>query len=165
VIKTIVEQHQASDVSCSPCCETSKRRIDACPTTRLPSSRSRVAAAFEDAAGTPFTRLTPDRAREIVAGIRVGRAVKALLGPPGDGRNASPHIQAEVQNHIRRRGPVFFSPHTPGETLARMLELSSLDVIEMVKRSGLRGRGGAGFPTGQKWASCRSTDEVVRSSP
>jgi len=156
---------------------------------------ARVAAAFEDAAGTPFgsttadraiglyttscigmcdqepaalvngvvfTRLSPDRAREIVAGIRAGRPVKELLGPPGDGRNASPHIQAEVQNHIRRRGPVFFSPHTPGEALARMLELSSLDVIEMVKRSGLRGRGGAGFPTGQKWAYCRSTDAESR---
>src|SRR4030042_1017041 len=27
-------------------------------------------------------------------------------------------------------------------------------VIEEVKRSGLRGRGGAGFPTGQKWEFC-----------
>jgi NADH-quinone oxidoreductase subunit F len=29
------------------------------------------------------------------------------------------------------------------------------EIIEEVKRSGLRGRGGAGFPTGSKWESCR----------
>ena len=29
-------------------------------------------------------------------------------------------------------------------------------VIEMVKASGLRGRGGAGFPTGKKWEFCRA---------
>jgi NADH-quinone oxidoreductase subunit F len=29
--------------------------------------------------------------------------------------------------------------------------LTPNDVIEMVKASGLRGRGGAGFPTGMKW--------------
>ena len=31
-------------------------------------------------------------------------------------------------------------------------ELSPADVIEQVKESGLRGRGGAGFSTGQKWS-------------
>jgi NADH-quinone oxidoreductase subunit F len=31
-------------------------------------------------------------------------------------------------------------------------ELSPDDLIEMVKKSGLRGRGGAGFPAGMKWA-------------
>jgi len=29
-------------------------------------------------------------------------------------------------------------------------------IIEAVKKSGLRGRGGGGFPTGKKWATCRA---------
>ncbi len=31
-------------------------------------------------------------------------------------------------------------------------EMSPADVIDTVKASGLRGRGGAGFPTGLKWS-------------
>jgi len=42
------------------------------------------------------------------------------------------------------------------EALAKVLdEMSPEEVIEEVKRSGLRGRGGGGFPTGRKWESCR----------
>ena len=38
-----------------------------------------------------------------------------------------------------------------------LTELEPEEIIEEVKRSGLRGRGGGGFPTGVKWASCRHT--------
>ena len=31
-------------------------------------------------------------------------------------------------------------------------------IIDAIKKSGLRGRGGAGFPTGRKWESCRNAD-------
>jgi NADH:ubiquinone oxidoreductase subunit F (NADH-binding)/(2Fe-2S) ferredoxin len=41
-------------------------------------------------------------------------------------------------------------------TLARVLSnLKEEQVIEEIKNSGLRGRGGAGFPTGVKWKFCR----------
>ncbi len=42
------------------------------------------------------------------------------------------------------------------QALRRVLaEMTPQDVIEEIKRSGLRGRGGAGFPTGVKWDFCR----------
>ena len=40
-----------------------------------------------------------------------------------------------------------------GQGLRRALDMDPADVREEVRRSGLRGRGGAGFPTGVKWAS------------
>jgi len=37
------------------------------------------------------------------------------------------------------------------QALAKALQMGPKEVIEEVKKSGLRGRGGAGFPTGLKW--------------
>ncbi len=44
-----------------------------------------------------------------------------------------------------------FEAHGGGKGLARAFELGPAGVIEEVTKSGLRGRGGAGFPTGIKW--------------
>ena len=38
-----------------------------------------------------------------------------------------------------------------------LFEMTPEQVIDEVKRSGLRGRGGAGFPTGLKWEFCRNS--------
>jgi NADH:ubiquinone oxidoreductase subunit F (NADH-binding)/(2Fe-2S) ferredoxin len=37
-----------------------------------------------------------------------------------------------------------------------LLQMTPQEVVEEIKRSGLRGRGGAGFPTGVKWELCRN---------
>jgi NADH-quinone oxidoreductase subunit F len=37
------------------------------------------------------------------------------------------------------------------EALGRAVTMADADILELVKSSGLRGRGGAGFPTGMKW--------------
>jgi NADP-reducing hydrogenase subunit HndC len=36
-----------------------------------------------------------------------------------------------------------------------LAEMTAMDIIREIKTSGLRGRGGAGFPTGLKWEMCR----------
>jgi NADH-quinone oxidoreductase subunit F len=45
----------------------------------------------------------------------------------------------------------FYLQHQGYEALRKALTMAPNDIIEMVKLSGLRGRGGAGFPTGMKW--------------
>ena len=42
-----------------------------------------------------------------------------------------------------------------GRGLERALQIGELATIELITAAGLRGRGGAGFPTGKKWASVR----------
>ncbi|MGB2986060.1 MAG: NADH-ubiquinone oxidoreductase-F iron-sulfur binding region domain-containing protein [Phycisphaerae bacterium] len=47
--------------------------------------------------------------------------------------------------------------------LARALtEMTPEEVIDTVTKSGLRGRGGGGFPTGRKWNTCRSANAETR---
>jgi NADH-quinone oxidoreductase subunit F len=53
----------------------------------------------------------------------------------------------------------FYLKHQGYEGLKKAFAMKPDQVIEMVKASGLRGRGGAGFPTGMKWQF------VLRDSP
>jgi len=44
------------------------------------------------------------------------------------------------------------------QALGMALEMEPVGVIEIIKESGLQGRGGAGFPTGLKWSFVQKTD-------
>ncbi|MFQ5925043.1 MAG: NADH-quinone oxidoreductase subunit F, partial [Dehalococcoidia bacterium] len=46
--------------------------------------------------------------------------------------------------------------------LVQALGMTAEEVIEEIKRSGLRGRGGAGFTTGDKWQICRNAEGVPK---
>ncbi|MEE8413058.1 MAG: NADH-ubiquinone oxidoreductase-F iron-sulfur binding region domain-containing protein, partial [Dehalococcoidales bacterium] len=41
-------------------------------------------------------------------------------------------------------------------SLSKALRMEPTEIIGEISKSGLRGRGGAGFPTGQKWEFCRN---------
>jgi NADH-quinone oxidoreductase subunit F len=51
------------------------------------------------------------------------------------------------------------------EALTKALAMAPDDVIALVKESGLRGRGGAGFPTGQKWSFIPQGTEGAGAKP
>ena len=63
------------------------------------------------------------------------------------------------QIRIALRNCGFIDPENIDEYIARdgyaalgkVLEMSQIDAIDIMKKSGLRGRGGGGFPTGLKW--------------
>ena len=46
----------------------------------------------------------------------------------------------------------YLATDTGGLGVARAQEIGPAATIEMIQQSGLRGRGGGGFPTGQKWS-------------
>jgi len=105
--------------------------------------------------GVVFTALTPDKARAIVRGLRAGTPARDQVVSFGDGANQSDLVRAMVVNNIRRRGPVLFGDHATGAGLRKAVAMPPEKVIDEIKRAGLLGRGGAGFPTGLKWEFCR----------
>ena len=104
------------------------------------------------------TYLSSDKAREVVKGLKEHGEPKKLIKRLGDGNNAHELVKAMVHNNVRRTGQVIFAPFEPGSALRKALSMSPVEVIKEVKTARLRGRGGAGFPTGLKWEFTRGAE-------
>ncbi|MBU2556647.1 MAG: NAD(P)H-dependent oxidoreductase subunit E [Bacteroidetes bacterium] len=104
-----------------------------------------------------FTRLTPYRIREIVKHMREGKDMDELRNESyGDGKNNLPSLRSMVSSNIRRKGMILSDDYNSGTVTREILpKISPEAVIAEIKHSHMRGRGGAGFPTGLKWEFCR----------
>jgi [NiFe] hydrogenase diaphorase moiety large subunit len=67
-----------------------------------------------------------------------------------------------VADHIRREDALLGGQPELGSALRAALKRGSQATIDEIKRSGLRGRGGAGFSAAQKWQSCREAPAEER---
>jgi [NiFe] hydrogenase diaphorase moiety large subunit len=112
--------------------------------------------------GRVFTSLTPEKVKSIVAHIKEGKPIDRLALCQGDGANATGPMNAMVHNNIRLSGPVILDPFVPGSVVKKAMQMSPEEVMGEIKRSNLRGRGGAGFPAGMKWEFCRKVTGMER---
>ncbi len=68
----------------------------------------------------------------------------------------------EIVDIVRRRDLLLKCELEPGDALAQARRLSPAELIGVIARAGLRGRGGAGFPSASKWAACAATSGPER---
>jgi len=83
-----------------------------------------------------YTRVTPEMAREIVAAHRAAGA------PDG------------AQEIVTKGNELTYGAIPAGAGLKAALAMPRGDIVDTVSASSLKGRGGAGFPTGMKWNFC-----------
>ncbi|OLN32512.1 NADH-quinone oxidoreductase subunit NuoF [Desulfosporosinus metallidurans] len=119
---------------------------------------------------TLYTLVKPEDIPEIVAqDLKEGKRVERLLytdpltkSPATTFANAN-FFAKQVRVVLKNCG--FIDPERIEDYverdgykgLANALKMSPDEVVEEVKKAGLRGRGGAGFPTGLKWGFCRNS--------
>ena len=125
--------------------------------------------------GRAIPRLTPERIDEVAALIREQNPLDAW-----------PAALFAVEDNIRRKNALLDSNLAPGEALHAAIARGHDDTLdragnerswrervpvvpqgpaltlEEIKRSNLRGRGGAGFMTGLKWEACRAAPGPTR---
>ena len=115
--------------------------------------------------GALYTNVKENDVKEIVSEhIVKGRIVERLLHKESDEKGVTTSLtDTEFYKHQKRialRNCGIINPESIDEyigvggyeALGKVLtEMKPQEVIDLVKASGLRGRGGAGFSTGQKW--------------
>ena len=115
--------------------------------------------------GVFYSKVKPDDVKEIVEEhVLKGRIVKRLLHKDAMDEDAIKSLNQtrfyEKQQRVALRNCGVINPEDIREYIAvdgyealgRVLtQMTPQEVVDIVKASGLRGRGGAGFPTGTKW--------------
>jgi NADH:ubiquinone oxidoreductase subunit F (NADH-binding)/(2Fe-2S) ferredoxin len=124
---------------------------------------------------TCYLQVKPEDVPEIVSAIKEKKIVERLLFvDPSTGEKAIRESDISFyknQKRINISTNIKIDPKTIDDYLSIggysalskvLFQMSPEQVLEEVKKSNLRGRGGAGFPTGIKWEGSRNAPEPVK---
>ncbi len=101
--------------------------------------------------GIAITRLDPGRVDRIARLVEAGTPLEQWPG-----------AFFSVDDNIRRSGLLLSEAPADGSALRSLLAKGTDVALAEVERSGLRGRGGAGFATASKWKLCRGAKGTER---
>jgi NADH-quinone oxidoreductase subunit F len=127
--------------------------------------------------GVFYGNLTPEIIPEIIKGYLISGNSRSdlALGIRGEGTLDGipnlfdlPVLKPQVRISLRNCGNIdpesidHYIANGGYEGLAKALRMKPQEVIDEIKKSGLRGRGGAGFPTGVKWQFCHDAPGNIK---
>jgi len=106
--------------------------------------------------------LTVEKARRIAMALKSGVRPESLISDRFD--ELSPHERATrmVDNNIRHAGASLLGPVPEDAGLHAALRKRPEQIVSDIIGSGLRGCGGAGYPTGKKWRTAAQTEAEER---
>ncbi|MBE9048247.1 NADH-quinone oxidoreductase subunit NuoF [Pleurocapsales cyanobacterium LEGE 10410] len=122
-----------------------------------------------DPAGTLYDRVTTDNASAIVAAIAQTNNSQPSLSPSEYQPHSHPFFTKQSKIVLENSGKI--DPEKIEDYIAAdgylglyqaLREMTPESVVEEISRSGLRGRGGAGYPTGLKWATVAKAQNKPR---
>ena len=120
--------------------------------------------------GSFYSNVTPEDVPELISEHLIkGRLVRRLLYRDHKTEEITKALSEtnfyKKQTRVALRNCGVINPENIDEYIAYdgyqalikvLTEMQPQEVIDVIKASGLRGRGGAGFPTGLKWQFCRN---------
>ncbi|MCX8053610.1 MAG: NAD(P)H-dependent oxidoreductase subunit E, partial [Armatimonadetes bacterium] len=116
-----------------------------------------------------YQKVKPEDVPEIISRTVIGGEIidRLLYTEPADGRviikeDEIPFYAGQQRivfgdnGHIRPDRIDDYIARGGYQALAKALKMTPDEIIDEITKSGLRGRGGGGFPTGKKWRTCRN---------
>ena len=113
-----------------------------------------------DPRGTLYDHVSPDSVSAILSSLAGKESSAPSLQPSEYQPDSHPFFKQQLKIVLENSGNI--NPEKIEEYIAAdgylalhqvLREMTPSSVIETISRSGLRGRGGAGYPTGLKWAT------------
>ncbi|MEW6556546.1 MAG: NADH-quinone oxidoreductase subunit NuoF [Elusimicrobiota bacterium] len=114
-----------------------------------------------------YHQVKPEDVTEILDSIVAGKIVNRLLYENFMYEAEIPFFRMQkrfLTSSFGKINPLSISDYisiSGYSALAKALQMNPEEIIDEIKKSGLRGRGGAGFPTGRKWSACRQSNPTT----